>query len=628
MKPLAPLLLCAAALPAAAAPFVQDSPAPAVPAEARLLVGEATVEDGQLVVTLRGDGTVQPTPWTHLFLDADLPGPALQHSSGAPAGRSLDYLIESGNAYRFAAPDNLTWNWSPVPDAVLHTASDDGTLTWRLSLDALGLAPGEAIRVFAASYSADYAGTLDTLPRDNRAWTATSSPAAAASTRTTDVRAAFKNIASYACYYGKGNLEALLRRDANIVQPATLDAAERATLRRAGKLLIAYISIGEDDTLRAGDGRGPGGYDSGYFDRDGDGQPDRNGIWNSYFANAAAPAWREHFLAKADAILRDTAADGLFLDTVETCLLYTESRPAMVSLIKELRARHPEKIIVINRAWDLLPALGDTVDGLMFESFTLSYDFGEKRYVRLRDSGLDFGLDVWNRLLKPAQAQHGLVVLALDYSDTPDSRAVAAALDRAATLGMIPCVATINLDTLHSPAHRPAPAPVWLRPRETAESRIHVIDTDRNGFPAGTRVSPDSNFADYTVAPVVDGRGLGAAREAIGWNARAWASREAPGEHALEFLLPAPVAARTLRVQWAWERGAWFPARSFRVELLSAGAAGAWRTVARFEGNASPDNVILLPADEFTGLRIIQTDGGGAPGRPDLMWVQQVLLQP
>ena len=617
------LLLCALAIPASAAPFVQELPSAATPPEARLLVGEATVGEGELVVTLRGDAGGKPTEWLHLFLDVDRPGPAFTHGSGAPAGRSLDYLIESGAAYRFAGADNRTWNWTPVPAAAPDFVSSDGVATWKLSPAALGLSAGDAIRVFAASYSAGYADTLDTLPRDARVWTA-----APATTAARDVRAAFKNIASYACYYGKGNLDALLRRDASIVQPATLTASERAALRRAGKLLVAYISIGEDDELRVGDAQGPGGHDSGYFDRDRDGKPDRNGIWNSYFANAASPAWRAHFLAKADAILRDTAADGLFLDTVETCLLYTESRPGMVSLIQELRARHPEKIIVINRAWDLLPELGDAVDGIMFESFTLSYDFGDKRYIRLRDSGLDFGLDVWNRLLKPARDRHGLVLLALDYSDVPDSRPVAAALDRAATLGMIPCVATINLDTLHSPAHRAAPNPVWLRPRETAESRIHVLDTARNGFPAGTRISPDSNYADYAVAPVADGLGFGADREALAWNRRAWASRETSGEHSLEFTFPAPVSARVLRIQWAWERGAWSPARAFRVEALGAGAAGAWRTVARFEGNASPDNLVALPADELTALRIIQADGGGEPGRPNLMWVQQVALQP
>lgn len=615
---------------AVAAPIDQSPDATGIPVEARLLSGDSILEDGNLVITARS-GQGASTEWIHLFFDIDHDGPAFTHASGAPAGQSLDFLIESGNAYRFTGTEPHAWSWAPLHGAVLTQSAADGVTRWVLSPKALGIAETDSVRALVATYSPNYQDTLDTLPRGQTTWNVL--PAArverpASPPVRADARAAFRKIQSYACYYGPHNLERLLRRDASIIQTKTQGRANIDALRTAGHLAIGYISIGEDETLRKGDGRGPGGYDSGYFDRDGDGRPDRNGIWNSYFANAASPAWREYFLSSAAALVTNYGVDGLFLDTVETCLLYPESKPGMVSLIKELRARHPEVIIVINRAWDLLPELGDTVDGLMFESFTLSYDFGAKEYIRVRDSGIDAGLDIWNRLLKPAHDRHGLVMLALDYSETADSPLVPEALDRAVTLGMVPCLATIQLDRLHEPAHAGRKDDRWLHPKETAESRIHVMDTARNGFPEGTRVQPDSNFNDYQVAPVVDGLGFGSVRESLGWRERAWASREAPGEHFLEFTFPAPLRARTLTIEWAWEGGAWHPARSFRVEALTSGAAGAWQTIARFEGNASATNRVLLPADEFTGLRIVQNDGGGFPGRPDLMWIQQVSISP
>lgn len=453
-------------------------------------------------------------------------------------------------------------------------------------------------------------------------------PAGARVAARTDARDAFRRIRSYHCYYGPGRTEALLTRDASIIETRAQTPADVDALRAAGRLAIAYISIGEDHDRRVGDGRGPGGFDSAYFDRDGDRLPDKNPVWNSYYANAASASWREFFLDNAARLRSSHGVDGFFLDTVETCLLYPESREGMATLIRELRTRHPDAIIVLNRGWDLLPALGDTPDGLMFESFTLSYDFDHKRYEPLRPSGLDYGLDVWRRLLRPAQEKHGLVVLALDYAASPDDPSVKLAYDRAATLGLVPCLSTILLDGFHEVSHAGVRDERWLRPQETELTRSVILDTARNGFPAGTRVEPSSNHADYSAAPVVDGIAAGAAKRALGWRERAWASLESPDtEHVLKFTLPGKIRASALEIDWAWDGGAVFPARDFRVEILPAGAeAEGWKPVARREGNTPETSRVALPAAEFIALRIVQAPGGGAPARPDLMWVQQVRL--
>src|SRR5690606_27012016 len=129
----------------------------------------------------------------------------------------------------------------------------------------------------------------------------------------------------------------------------------------------------------------------------------------------------------------------------------------------------------------------------------------------------------------------------------------------------------IMLDSFYDVAHVGVRDERWLTPRETSQSRILTLDTARNGFPAGTRVRPSSNYADYTVAAVVDGVATAEARQALGWRDRAWASRESPSEHALEFTLPAAVRAAALEIEWAWDSGTWHAAREFRVEALPAG---------------------------------------------------------
>lgn len=624
-----------AALPLAAA-FKQLEPVVAAPAGATLLAGDSRVDDRRLVLTLRA-ASAPLTPWTHVFLDTTDRGMGFRHGSGAAAGRGLDLLIEGEVVYRFTGTNAEVWSWERLPDVAATRAVSGDTLTITLPLAALATGAERPMRAFAATYSDNYAVTLDTLPRGAGAWTIdlarsttqVAKPIASAAAplpARADARAAFRKIRSYACYYGAGHSAELLTRDAAIIEARAQTPAEVNALRAAGRLAIGYISIGEDHNLRKGDGLGPGGNDSGYFDRDGDGAADKNGVWASYYANAASPSWRAYFLANAARLRATHGVDGFFLDTVETCLLYPESRDGMVSLIKELRAAHPDAIIVLNRGWDLLPALGDTADGLMFESFTLSYDFGEKRYEVMRPSAWDFGLDVWRRLLRPAQEKHGLVVLALDYAGSAEDPNVKLAYDRAATLGMVPCVTSILLDAFYDISYRGTRDERWLRPSETVESRVLTLDASRNGFPAGTRYFPDSNHGDYTAAPVLDGVGAGAAKAALGWRDRAWASRESPDEHWLEFAFPSATRGAALEIEWAWDNGLCHAAREFRVEIQPAGAVGQWSTVARFSGNAGETNRVALPAMEFTGVRVVQAAGGGGSARPDLMWVQQIRL--
>jgi len=458
------------ALPIMAAPFEQPALTGDSSADAILVRAEAGTRGDRLVVSLRSRGS-SITPWTQLFLDVSDRTPAFRHPSGGPAGEGLDLLVEGESVYRFSGEGAEVWSWTPLPGVSARRSVSGDTLTLELPLDAIGPEPGRSPRAFAVTYTPDYAETLDTLPRGSATWTleiGQTSPAVVRSSRPSaraDARRAFRKITSYHCYYGGGRLEDLIARDAVIIETRAQPRENIDALRAAGRLAVGYISIGEDHDRREGDRRGPGGYDSAYFDRDGDKLPDKNPVWNSYYADARSESWRAFFLANAERMVESHGVDGFFLDTVETCLLYPESRDGMVSLIRELRRAHPEAIIVLNRGWDILPALGDVPDGLMFESFTLSYDFARKAYVPLSAADLDWGLGVWRRYLEPARRKHDLVLLSLDYVATAEDPGLRGALDRAATLGFVPCVTSIMLDAFHTIDYRGKRDRRWLAPR-------------------------------------------------------------------------------------------------------------------------------------------------------------------
>jgi hypothetical protein len=335
--------------------------------------------------------------------------------------------------------------------------------------------------------------------------------------------------------------------------------------------------------------------------------------------------------------------DGYFLDTVETTVLYPACRAGMLELIRKLRAAHPQAVIVLNRGFDVIADSAEEVDGLMYESFTLSYDQATKSYVMMRPSALDFTLRQMETVLRPQQKAYGLVVLALDYAANADDPNIRIAYDRAATLGAIPCVTDIYLDAIYDIAYQGRPDPKWTADFETAKSRSYVLPAAANGFPTGTTIIPSSNYPDYGVAPVVDGR---QDKSNIGWRDRAWASMETKQDHSLEFHFPEPIKCHRLIIDWNAEGGTTYSSRKIRVEAqvadlswlrrmeatffgngVSTPAPAAWHRVWSTDNNSAPRTIIDFDSVSMKALRIEQPAGGGSRDRPDVMWVQEVRVE-
>lgn len=163
---LLPLLL---ALSAHAAPVTQPSPGPAVPADAALISGDTSIEKGVLTIVLRSTGP-EITQWTHVFIDIGDSRQSYNHNSERPCGYGLEYMLEGNLAYRFSGDDPSVWTWSQVAGVAVERQIAGDVLTLRLPVAPLGLPADRPVHVFAVAYTADYAETLDTLPRGRAPW--------------------------------------------------------------------------------------------------------------------------------------------------------------------------------------------------------------------------------------------------------------------------------------------------------------------------------------------------------------------------------------------------------------------------------------------------------------------------
>lgn len=188
--------------------------------------------------------------------------------------------------------------------------------------------------------------------------------------------------ASVAFWYAdQPPLEELAQFDWVVLEPGHVAAADIGFLARQGAKPFAYLSVGEVDRHQAEQvALAPEAATS-----------MRNDAWDSQIMDLAAPAWREHLLVRADE-LREQGYRGLFLDTLDSFMLLPEAdrqaqRQALVSLLRELKTRHPDLSLFFNRGFEVLPELDQVAAAVAVESIHAGWDaqLGEYREVPAAD---------------------------------------------------------------------------------------------------------------------------------------------------------------------------------------------------------------------------------------------------
>lgn len=435
-------------------------------------------------------------------------------------------------------------------------------------------------------------------------------------------RQRFRDARSFYAYYGGGKVAELSRYDIAVLHTPMMAHADVRRLSALGVVTVGYISIGESSKLFDGDGTGPGGKASWYFDRDENGEPDQNTIWKSWYANANDPAWRTNRVAEAKRLVEEYGFDGIFLDVLNVSEIYPESRPGMLQMIRDLRDALPEAVIVMNQGFDLVAESAPLVDGFMMESFTATYDFETKRY-RLHDpASLDFALRRATTILNPAIEKAPLRVLVLDYATPADRETLQFAANRAASLGYLFSATNIMLDDVYADLPVGEADAKWLQRQMTPEKLAYKMTDAANGFPAETVVTPSSCFVGYQVKPVVD---PSTERSSYSWSNAAWASAEDGEAPWLQIDMPESRQGGSLLINWHDAAG---PSRNFQVQVRENDDA-SWQQVDSTVDDAAQISRHALPNTSFRQIRITQPADGGSVDRPGLMWIARVeLLKP
>ena len=274
-----------------------------------------------------------------------------------------------------------------------------------------------------------------------------------------------KNIISYAnayLEYTTEDLEKLKRFDIVVIEPYYVPNKQFLyELKSAGTIILAYVSVGEADNERR--------Y---WVDWEPTNKtPDNPTIprtivtkddpmfigedpgWEgSYFVDASNPKWHNIMLNEEIPYilwLGGGLYDGLMMDLVDVVDEYeeypneNEMRQGMINLIKEIREKYPNLLLVPNRGFGILLEMAQYIDAFKFEEMTGAYGnipgdthYGEY-YLKIDENGNRENQEEIDLLFSVLQ-DYPMPVLVLDHVQTepPNEEMARKCFDEAQRLSM------------------------------------------------------------------------------------------------------------------------------------------------------------------------------------------------
>lgn len=243
---------------------------------------------------------------------------------------------------------------------------------------------------------------------------------------------------SIAFYYAsKPPLDELQAFDIAVVDPDTVGISPRTYTGRHSEL-FAYVSIGEVEASRSY----YGSIQSQWLIGD-------NPAWKSKLVDLANPAWRSFFLDQIFEPLWAAGYRGFFLDTLDSYQLVKDSQrhpqlaAGLVTLIREIKRRHPEARLIMNRGFEVLEQVKDVAFAVAAESLFRNFDPVTGKYGEVKEQDRRWLLDRFGEVRKA-----GLPVIAIDYLAPGDRGLARETAARIAALGIIPWVADKDLASL------------------------------------------------------------------------------------------------------------------------------------------------------------------------------------
>lgn len=162
-------------------------------------------------------------------------------------------------------------------------------------------------------------------------------------------------------------------------------------------------------------------------------------------------AWQEYFLNKLIDPLWEKGYRGFFLDTLDSYTLAVRDPAlqkkqidAMAKLIQQIKMRHPDAKIILNRGFHLLPQVYPQVDAVVIESLYRAWNQASRSY----ENTAPFEQNMLFGKIREIQAMD-VPIIVIDYLPPNQQDQAQALADKIAAQGLIPWITDSLLQKIY-----------------------------------------------------------------------------------------------------------------------------------------------------------------------------------
>lgn len=238
-----------------------------------------------------------------------------------------------------------------------------------------------------------------------------------------------------AFYYGEHwPVDAFRAFNIVVVEPTHKIASQYNT---KSSQLYAYISVGETD---------PGSSYKSQINRRW--VIGKNPAWQSDVMDLSNPEWRAFILNKLIEPLWQQGYRGFFFDTLDSYYLTKQSESAqqegLVSFIKAVKLKHPDAKIILNRGFEIIPKVHESIEAVAAESLFSEWLPESKRYSPVPEKSRRW----LQNTLEKIKNEFQLPIIVIDYLPPNEKSKARIIAKKIATLGFIPWVTNDSLDNI------------------------------------------------------------------------------------------------------------------------------------------------------------------------------------
>lgn len=174
--------------------------------------------------------------------------------------------------------------------------------------------------------------------------------------------------------------------------------------------------------------------------------------------------------------------ENFFFDTLDSYHLIAKTdeeragyKEALISFIQEFHKRYPDSKLILNRGFELIDEVHDSIEAVLFESYYMGVSGVQLAYAPVSDEAREW-LDIQINKVK----SYKLPIIALEYLDPKESAYAGAIIEQIKAKGMIPYIANRELTTYGLSSKNAIKREIFTLIDESEEDRI-TLSAHRQG---------------------------------------------------------------------------------------------------------------------------------------------------